>query len=101
MGSDKTTLGRRITATDHASLESLKPGDYMLYHNESTGLDTWYAMPPREKCRSGFNLLAMLAHHDVTEHEDKTITVTPSILVTEYTGDSWHGYLEHGVWREV
>lgn len=43
-----------------------------------------------------------LARHDVTEHEDGTITVSPSILVYQ-AGDlpGWHGYLERGVWREV
>jgi hypothetical protein len=44
-----------------------------------------------------------LALHDVTEHEDGTITVSPSILVTTYRGggevELWHGYLERGAWR--
>ena len=46
-----------------------------------------------------------LSNHEVTEHEDGTITVRPSILI-EYPLQSgekkrWHGYLERGVWREV
>lgn len=40
----------------------------------------------------------------ITEHEDGTITVSPSILVSsrhELHGEiRWHGYLEKGVWRE-
>lgn len=36
--------------------------------------------------------------HVVTEHEDGTITVEPSILCRTC---GWHGYLERGVWREV
>jgi hypothetical protein len=40
-----------------------------------------------------------LERHDVTVHDDKTITVSPSILVTG--GGEWHGYLERGVWRSV
>lgn len=36
--------------------------------------------------------------HQVTEHEDGTITVTPSIQCRVC---GWHGYLERGVWREV
>lgn len=45
-----------------------------------------------------------LSAHDVTEHEDGTITVSPSILVSECVDGSkrelWHGYLKRGVWRE-
>lgn len=40
-----------------------------------------------------------LEEHDVMEHEDGTITVSPSILIEGET--RWHGYLEAGVWREV
>lgn len=42
-----------------------------------------------------------LGNHEVTEHEDGTITVSPSILVEYPPGKSWHGYLERGEWREV
>lgn len=47
-----------------------------------------------------------LKGHDVVEHEDGTITVSPLILVEEddESGNPvevWHGYLERGVWREV
>ena len=44
-------------------------------------------------------VIANLANHDVTEHEDGTITASPSILVTDSTGRSWHGFLEHGMLR--
>lgn len=45
-----------------------------------------------------------LRAHSITEHEDGTITVSPSILVTEVRGtgerkELWHGFLEKGVWR--
>jgi hypothetical protein len=36
------------------------------------------------------------AIHSVTEHEDGTITVQPSIVTS-----TWHGWLERGVWRSV
>lgn len=45
-----------------------------------------------------------LTAHDVVEHEDGTITVEPSILVTTYENDckiEWHGYLRRGVWSEA
>jgi len=38
--------------------------------------------------------------HTVTEHEDGTITVSPSILIyPHHDGPGWHGFLERGVWR--
>lgn len=66
-------------------------GAYGLFH------DTWRGKTPGGH---GCNL----AGHDVTEHEDGTITVSPSIAVsTRRAGQDirlWHGYLERGVWRE-
>lgn len=44
--------------------------------------------------------LGDLSEHEVTEHEDGTITVRPSILVSDQHGILWHGFLERGVWRE-
>lgn len=53
----------------------------------------WYARPPGSHMGS-------LAGHQVTEHDDGTITAWPSILI--YDGRTqWHGYLERGVWRQV
>lgn len=37
--------------------------------------------------------------HTVTEHEDGTVTVSPSILDPAPGG--WHGWLERGVWRQA
>lgn len=70
----------------------MEPGGYrrVLY---PTGW-TWEAMTPN-------GLLGNLAQHDVVEHDDGTITVSPSILVDAPRESSWHGYLERGVWREV
>jgi len=37
---------------------------------------------------------------NIVEHEDGTITVSPSIQVTCHVPKySWHGFLEKGVWR--
>lgn len=52
----------------------------------------WFGCP-----QEGFH--ANLSGHDVIEHEDGTITVSPSILVTGFD-EQWHGYLEKGVWRK-
>lgn len=70
----------------------LSEGDY----GKDPGDDIWYARPPGVSTGS-------LANHDVIEHDDGTITVSPSILVTGSDGDikqSWHGYLVHGEWRK-
>lgn len=62
-----------------------------------------YARDPREprhwfaRCPNG--LIANLSAHTVSEHEDGTISVTPSIEVTG-GGKRWHGFLERGIWRE-
>ena len=57
----------------------------------------WHARPPHGHVGS-------LKNHDVTEHEDGTITVSPSILIHSSDDDGspvvWHGFLERGVWRE-
>jgi hypothetical protein len=41
-----------------------------------------------------------LSAHTVTENEDGTITVEPSILVSVGIEQRWHGYLRAGVWTE-
>jgi hypothetical protein len=67
----------------------LAPGEY------AKGPDgAWYAMTPNGH-------LAGLALHDVVEHEDGTITVSPSISVRQERAELWHGYLERGQWRSV
>jgi hypothetical protein len=45
------------------------------------------------------NHMGDLSEHEVTEHEDGTITVSPSILINDGR-DEWHGFIERGVWRE-
>jgi hypothetical protein len=71
-------------------LAELVPGAY-----GKTG-DTWLVCTPN-------GALAVLnAGHQVTEHEDGTITVSPSILVSRDPDQPrWHGYLERGVWRTL
>lgn len=73
---------------DTAGPISLKDGEYMYADGR------WWAYAP------GVGL-SDLSNHDVTEHEDGTITVSPSILVTGSPGDpTYHGYLVRGVWQE-
>lgn len=57
-------------------------------------------------CCSPNGRIGLLTEHQVVEHEDGTITVTPSIQVdplsraTTAALPGWHGFLERGVWRE-
>ena len=76
------------------------PGEYSK-HKTSLGV-VWFFIPPKALTEDGPDI-ASIRNHTVIEHEDGTITVSPSILVTYYAGDkttSWHGYLEKGIWRE-
>ena len=67
------------------------PGDYMKVTGDDAG---WWIRPPRGS-------MGELSGHTVVEHDDGTITVSPSILIPDRRpGKSWHGYLERGVWRE-
>lgn len=60
------------------------------YGKDSSG--NWVGVTPNA-------MYAGLEKHTVVEHEDATITVSPSIEVKG--GGYWHGFLERGVWREV
>lgn len=87
--------GKRIlpdlSHEDHFPL--LNPGEYRKHGG------IWYGQPPLPWQHTGCNLAA----HQVTEHADGTITVSPSILIScgRSEGNAqWHGYLERGVWRE-
>ena len=99
-----TTQGRRITWQEAETLSNIQPGDYWFDPRHC-----WYAACPVPKDEDGFPLIATLGQHTVTEHEDGTITVSPSILVGGNYPNSpkewaekhtWHGFLEHGIWRE-
>lgn len=86
--------GRRLPdgRNEHGQSRPMAEGDYW---RDSDG--TWYARPPG--CHIG-----SLVKHEITEHEDGTITASPSILHLETDGDGkarevWHGFLERGVWR--
>jgi len=64
-------------------------GSYMLvdYHGKP---NLWLLDPAGHVGR--------VSTHTITEHEDGTITVSPSIYDAP---DGWHGYLKRGVWRSV
>jgi len=81
-------LGRRVYPDKDGNLW-LAEGDY----GKNLKDNNWYARPFGGHTGG-------LKEHCVVEHEDGTITVSPSILIEGYDGQ-WHGYLEKGVWREA
>lgn len=65
----------------------LQPGDYFKLGKSLYGM----------KAPNGDEDCLQTTIHQVTEHQDGTITVSPSIVFQ--TGQHWHGFLEKGVWR--
>jgi len=108
MSAGQITQGRRIYPGDDGKLHFTQPGDYGLIEGKGwhcrlpnwtdAVLNKWTGTEgPKELCVG-------LPHH-ITEHEDGTITASPSVLwgpdFSSEPSMAWHGYLEHGVWREV
>lgn len=93
MSAGDVTQGRRVRDLEPHEYEA---GDYGRWQ------DMWFCRAPGGEGPQRFT--GNLSQHDVVEHDDGTITVSPSILVSSrWAGEefSWHGYLEQGVWREV
>ncbi len=97
MAAGDVTQGRRlpdVAAGDPENWQTWKdarPGDYIKVTGERDGRDAWYLKDPRGS-------VGALRTHTVEEHDDGTITVSPSI---DDPPNGWHGFLECGVWREV
>ena len=73
---------------------SCAAGSYMKVAHDKHGCGSkpwWFIVDPRGD-------VGRIETHTVTEHEDGSVTVSPSIA--PYEAGGWHGYLEHGVWRE-
>lgn len=77
--------GHRVHVNEHGKLPSMKAGDYGM-----TADGDWWAVLPD-------GTFGRLTDHEVTEHEDGTISVQPSI----YFDEKWHGWLVRGEWREA
>lgn len=91
--------GRRRDIADH-EWTTAEVWDYGKMTHEHGW--SWYCCVPGHNSIGEF-MLGDLSKHDVTEHEDGTLTVSPSILIGGQGTSlpTWHGYLERGVWREV
>lgn len=80
--------GTRVGPFNGPHYPVLNPGEYGLMAGH------WHGCTPNGQ-------MANLSAHRVAEHEDGTITVSPSILISDLTGlRLWHGFLERGIWRE-
>ena len=82
MATGDTLHGHR--RPDGSEKIGMAAGDYC------RGVDGWWWIRPPVAA------LGPLTEHGVVEHEDGTISVSPSIAC-----DEWHGFLERGVWREA
>lgn len=83
---DGTYFSDSLLKNKMGNIFSVLPGSFW----KQDGL--WYAMTPN-------NQYVGLAKHSVVEHEDGSITVSPSIEVSTGSIFYYHGFLERGVWR--
>jgi hypothetical protein len=72
--------------------ESIQPGDYGKWPVDGTDSE-WWVCDPLDTWPSGGYI-----SHQVTEHENGTITVSPSILCKVGDIETFHGWLNRGVW---
>lgn len=109
-----TSQGRRRDDIPLGDLPyDVQPGDYWKYlkrdgsgpiHHEEAGnlTGTAWGFSAPNGCGIG-----TLMKHTVRENDDGTATIAPgdgstnSVLINGSDGRSWHGFLEHGVWRSV
>lgn len=90
---------RRPDNTDPVDFE---PGDYGWFRSGAKAQNGLYVFPPRSE-RYPMTALGRISPkiHNVEEHTDGTITVSPSIRQSWTSdGDAWHGFLKHGEWEE-
>lgn len=68
------------------------PGSYMkVLHEEPSEKWCWYMRAPNG------DVATLWPHiHNITEHEDGTVSVSPSIVFPH--GGRYHGFLQRGVW---
>jgi hypothetical protein len=90
-------VGTRVYPNPDGSFRWLKRGEYIFVDGE------WYARVPDP--RTNDMDMSSLRGHVVVEHDDGTITVSPSIGHHGRDENNqevyWHGFLERGVWREA
>lgn len=98
--------GRRVYPDENGWLtQKLEPGDYGCANpvrmQDGAPLADWLKNHyPQWICCVPNGHAGSLFNHQIVEHEDGTVTVSPSILIRDCRGgELWHGFLERGVWR--
>ncbi|MDH4263965.1 MAG: hypothetical protein OEV78_13085 [Spirochaetia bacterium] len=86
--------GKRVYADINGAIKNLNNGEYGFckHVSEKTGQQLWIGKTPN----GDIFTLKNGSNHIIKENEDKTITVSPSIV----TGN-WHGWLKNGIWQSV
>lgn len=113
--------GRRRKDTRFGTLpDDIRAGDYWKIldgdgqprrseHPDNLTGTCWHVVAPMVPApydEAGYGI-GRLEAHTVREHEDGTISVRPgdgssnSILIAGHHGRRWHGYIEHGIWRDA
>lgn len=82
--------GVRLADGEMRSEGAFRPGAYGRVLRDEEWI--WMACTP-----NGY--LGDLSEHEVTEHEDGSISVEPSIDVGMDGRSLWHGYLRRGKWE--
>jgi hypothetical protein len=89
--------GRRVMPdADGWFRANLEPGDYgrsTLRELEGRPAGWWQVCAP-----DGSQGSLSPSIHTVIEHEDGTITVSPSLDFSKRKSGAWHGWLRAGVW---
>jgi hypothetical protein len=103
--------GRRLPVVDGKPTFPQEPGDYCGPVLGYTGdIPAVLFLKPNARDEDAPARARHVQHvisppHTFTEHPDGTLTISPSISDTVRGGsgesDGWHGYLEHGEWRQV
>jgi hypothetical protein len=105
-------IGRRLPVVDGKLTMPERPGDYCGPVTGYTGdKPAVFFLKPNARDEDAPVHARSVQHvtsppHTFTEGADGSLTVSPSIGDTrsrqpELGSDGWHGYLEHGVWRQV
>lgn len=82
-------MGRRLREAGEGSHLGLSPGDYVFW----SGI--WWARTPNGH-------LCNLIKHQVTEHANGSISVSPSIRVSDmYHRELYHGFIRDGQWVDA
>lgn len=88
---------------------TFEPGDYcgpiVGYNGDRPAM--FFMLPVAEGHPDhGLRHVTSPPHDAFVEHDDGTVTISPSILAVRSESEPtdpppWHGYLERGIWREV